>query len=164
MNRQTTRALTRINREFQGALEKSVVSLYHYNGCGFFDGGCLLLADALVEWGAGCIQLAAIVRERFGGSIDHWVVKFDLAGETVYLDANGVQDAPKLLRYWSTEELHERVMLVASPVYDEHSEIPRDLDFSRRLAGEILVALGPYAAWKAKLDLAVEAEASPSPS
>lgn len=162
MNREATRALSKINRAFKGALDQPIISLYHYNGCGFFDGGCLLLADALVEWSGGDIKLAALARTRFGGEVDHWVGELELAGETVYLDANGVQSESKLLSYWASEELMEPVMLLASPQFDEAREIPRDLDFSHRVACEILGALGPYKAWRTQIDRAVMPDAAPS--
>lgn len=162
MNREASRALNRINRAFKKALDQPIISLYHYNGCGFFDGGCLLLADALVEWSGGGIKLAAIARTRFGDAIDHWVGEFEVAGEKLYIDANGVQSESSLISYWEIEELREPVMLVASPQYDEAREIPRDAVFSHRIASGILEALGPYSAWEMKLHQAVRPDASPS--
>lgn len=162
MNRHASRALSRINKYFKTALDQPVISLYHYNGCGFFDGGCLLLADAMVEWSGGDIKLAAIARTRFAGEVDHWIGELELAGERFFLDANGIQTAEQLLSFWEAEELREPVMLMASPQFDEAREIPRDIAFSKRLATELLEALGSYSKWKSRVLAEIAPDESPS--
>ena len=152
MRRETSRALSQINRGFKAALDQPIISLYHYNGCGFFDGGCLLLADALVEWSGGDIKLAAISRSRFHGQVDHWVGELNIAGERLFLDANGLQTEQGLLTYWREEEVMEPVAFIDQPVFDEAREIPRDRKFSAKIASEICNSLGLYTTWRAKIE------------
>lgn len=74
-----------------------------------------------------------------------------IAGERLFLDANGLQTETGLLSSWEREEIREPVEMVPRPVFDEAREIPRDGHFSQRLAGEIEQALGSYASWKSKV-------------
>lgn len=156
MNALSLLAMKQASRGFKKALHQPVISLFNYNGCGFFDGGCLLLADALVSWSGGEIKLAAIARSRFSGQVDHWMGELNVAGERLFLDANGLQTEAGLLSYWEREELREPVDLMPNPVFDEASEIPRDGHFSQRIAGEIEQALGTFATWKSKVIRAFE--------
>lgn len=161
MNTYSPRTLKRASSGFKKALHQPVISLFHYNGCGFFDGGCLLLADALVEWSGGDIKLAAISRSRFYGQVDHWVGELNIAGERLFLDANGLQTEQSLLTYWHEEEVMEPVALIDQPVFDEAREIPRDRQFSAKIANEIGDSIGLYATWKAKLEQNFQPDACP---
>jgi hypothetical protein len=151
MNHEAIRALNRISQSLRLSLEDLVEKVYDYNGCGFFDGGCLLLADALVQWSAGDIKPAGIVRTRFAGQVDHWVGALKLEGEVVFIDANGFQDKRQLLDYWETDECLGPMMLVDSPQFDEEGEVPRDPVFSAKLASELTGVLGSYENWRAVL-------------
>lgn len=162
MRYEAAKALKKQNKAFSKAMEAPVVALYHYNGCGFFDGGCLLLADALNIWSSGQIQLAAMGRSRFKGLVDHWVGSFGVAGQEFFIDANGVQTQKALLRYWEEEELMETSDMIDSPAYDPERGIPRDLEFSKQLAGQLETALGSFKQWLIQLDRSLDRSQEPS--
>jgi hypothetical protein len=153
------------NRRFKKSLYEPVISLYHYNGCGFFDGGCLLLADALVQWSDGDLKLGAIDRvsnkSESGG--DHWFVSMDVAGKRFLLDANGLKLPAPYRRYFEREEVQEPCVFVENPQHNPDSEVPRDAAFSKVLCDQILAALGPYPLWKADIERVFEPDLSLSP-
>lgn len=154
------------NRRFRKALYEPVISLYHYNGCGFFDGGCLLLADALVQWSDGDLKLGAIDRvsnkSESGG--DHWFVSMNVAGKTFLLDANGLKLPTPYRRYFEREEVQEPCVFVENPQHDPDSEVPRDAAFSKVLCDKIRATLGTYPQWKADVARVFDPEQSPTPS
>ncbi|WP_338923821.1 hypothetical protein V0M98_37065 (plasmid) [Pseudomonas silesiensis] len=153
-----------VNRQFRKALYEPVISLYHYNGCGFFDGGCLLLADALVQWSDGDLNLGAIDRvSNKSESGDHWFVSMNVAGRTFLLDANGLKLPAPYRRYFEKEEVREPCVFLENPQHKPDSEVPRDAAFSKILCNQLITALGTYPHWKAEVQRVFEPEESPSP-
>jgi hypothetical protein len=155
-----------VNRQFKKALYEPVISLYHYNGCGFFDGGCLLLADALVQWSDGEMKLGAIDRvsnKRESGG-DHWFVSMNVAGRTFLLDANGLKLPAPYRRYFERKEVREPCVFLENPQHDPNSEVPRDAAFSKIICDQILTALGTYPMWKTEVQRVFEPDQSLSPS
>lgn len=67
--------------------------------CGWLDGGCLVLRDALVTWGQGALHPGATLRsngERL--FVDHGFTWLELGGRRVIVDGDGVQDEHGLRR------------------------------------------------------------------
>ena len=152
-----------VNRRFRKSLDKSWDTLNDYNRCGFFDGGCLLFAEALVQWSDGDMKLGAIGRTRLSGQCDHYFVSMDVAGKTFLLDANGLKLKTPYRRYWEKEELWEPASFIENPQHDPESGIPKDAAFSKILCDELIAELGTYSQWKADVELVFEPEDSLSP-
>lgn len=143
--------LSTTNKAFRKALAEPVKSLYHYNGCGFFDGGCLLLADALALWSGADLKLGGCVREahRHTIDVDHWFVTTERLGSLLCLDANGLMTLGAFKRHWEHVEALGPVMFRTAPSPITGGEIPRDLAFSELLANQVEQALGDYEQWMA---------------
>jgi hypothetical protein len=141
--------LSKINRVFKEALTEPVIALYHYNGCGFFDGGCLLLAHALHLWSKESLKMAGCVREIIQDQtqVDHWFVTAQIGGKSYYLDANGLMKPAVFLRYWMESEGLGPILRCDNPEPDQSGEAPWDPSFSALLATQIEAALGPYTCW-----------------
>lgn len=68
-------------------------------GCGWLDGGCLILREALVQWGSGELSPGVSARTREAKSfVDHGFAWLDLNGQRIILDGDGVQDEEGLQR------------------------------------------------------------------
>ncbi|WP_156675887.1 hypothetical protein [Pseudomonas sp. Leaf58] len=145
--------LSATNKAFKKALSEPIKSLYHYNGCGFFDGGCLLLADALVLWSGGDLKLGGCVREAHKRTIDvdHWFVTTERLDSLLCLDANGLMTPSAFIRYWEHVEALGQIMFRIQPSPRVDGEIPRDLMFSKLLSNQLEQALGPYEQWIAEV-------------
>lgn len=145
-----------INRAFKKALTEPIVSLYHYNGCGYFDGGCLLLADALVLWSQGDLKLGGFSRRScIEQGVDHWFVTLDVADKAFMVDANALQTEKAFIRYWIFDEgLGEELIVLKNPIHrkDADSDVPRDLVFSALIARQIADKLGDYPQWRASIE------------
>lgn len=79
-------------------------SLNDKHGCGWFDGGCLILAQAVRSWTGG--QLAAIQSDT-GAPFDHAVAAVkdpENRKELLFIDADGVFDEFELLEKWTRVE------------------------------------------------------------
>lgn len=147
-----------INRAFKKALKEPIVSLYHYNGCGYFDGGCLLLADALVLWSQGDMKIGGFSRLSWiDQGVDHWFVKLNVAGKEFLVDANALQTEKAFTRYWLYDELlGEDFIILDNPVYQVESTVPRDPVFSALIAGQIAEKLGDYQQWRGSIEELLE--------
>lgn len=143
-----------INRAFKKALTEPIVSLYHYNGCGYFDGGCLLLADALVLWSQGDMKIGGFARRsKVEHGVDHWFVNLNVAGKEFLVDANALQTEKAFTRYWLYEELlGEDFIILNNPVHRVESTVPRDPVFSALIAGQIADKLGDYPQWRTSIE------------
>jgi hypothetical protein len=156
-----------VNRRFKKALHEPVISLYHYNGAGFFDGGCLLLADALVQWSQGDLKLGAIGRlntTTYKAQCDHWFVSMDVAGKTLLLDANGLKMPKPYCMHYAKNEVGTPCIFIANAQHEPNSEVPRDAAFSKILCDQIVAALGTYHLWKADVARVYEPEQSLTPN
>ena len=66
-------------------------------GCGWLDGGCLILRDALTHWSKGALRAGASVRShRSVTYVDHGFAWFEANGQRILLDGDGLQDAAGL--------------------------------------------------------------------
>ncbi len=108
--------------------------------CGWNDGGCNILADALIEYFGGAAERVAI----FGssdrgdrGQPQHVLVR--VGGE--YIDADGSQSARSLLDKMSELEGVENGVIRAYPEYTSDS-IPTDKQASSELSQRIRAEFG----------------------
>lgn len=146
--------LKQINRGFKAALKEPVELLYHNLDCGFFDGGCLILADALALWSHGNLTLGACRRVRYS-IVDHWFVCMNIGDKNLVIDADGLKDEKAYLRFIEKNELREPGVIIDSPIHEPDSDIPRDEHVSAIVAVQIQAALGCYKAWKHKVEAAL---------
>ena len=79
-------------------------SLKHLNSVGFMDGGCLIFANAVMDFFKGYDVSLAIVG-RFGNN-DHVVVKLVVEGKNYYIDADGVASAEEIIYKMERLELN----------------------------------------------------------
>ncbi len=119
-------------------------------GCGWCDGGCHSCARgirAYLEQGGSLhparARLAVIADAR--APAQHVVACLHLPGQKWYLDANGVFDEKRLLRYWAEQEglLWPRV----EEDYDADwldEEIPCNGRMSAQVTALLLGAFGPF--------------------
>ena len=121
-------------------------------GSGWLDGGCLILADALVEWlgeGAEPYFLIGGTSGSDGRPVDwpeHALVRYG----DIYLDGDGESSEEALLKRWAEEEGIEEGWLAPSTEDLRKASleggIPIDLDLSARLAGRLKEAF-PVIGW-----------------
>ncbi len=103
-------------------------------GCGWNDGGCLLLADALCVLLGGDARLIAVV-SGVDRVAQHYVVRLPPRhGPGWYLDADGAALYATLLRRWSEVERVRLPRLVPAANAVRHLDVPRDPQVSERIA------------------------------
>ena len=121
--------------------------LRHLPDYGWLDGGCLQLADALVIWSGGRLQVGGVLRSLPTGLpfLDHAFAYYAAPGwAPIVWDGDGLQDEALLL-----EKLRR---LEGAPwgavQYQDCSRhaygIPRHRPSSRAIAGALQSALGPF--------------------
>lgn len=101
---------------------------------GWNDGGCLVLADALVSLFAPVAEIVPIM--RYGSEYgDHYVTRVG----AWHLDGAGAQLGPTLLRRWEREELYGRCLAYWSRMDRVviHPGTDRDAELSARVAAHV---------------------------
>lgn len=94
---------------------------------GFLDGGCKLLADAIMSIRWSILKDKGIFfvgRSDPGGSVDHVAVGFMMDSGMMYLDANGLQTEEELIENLRSElNLSERGRKIEVDFFDEWDEV-----------------------------------------
>jgi hypothetical protein len=112
-------------------------ALIEKHGCGWFDGGCLILAQAVRTWTHG--ELAAI-RSDSGATFDHAVIAIkdpEDRKELLFIDADGVFDEFELLEKW------RRAERLQNPRIERRFRHPfQDRSLSRWLAKQLSAKFG----------------------
>lgn len=119
-------------------MRPSVFALLRPYACGWKDGGCVILAEAIVSWlGLPSSSVHALRDGRY----DHFQHALVIVGTRLALDADGVSDPSWLCEHWQrTEFVHE-------PWIDRfdhaalRSDIPHDHALSAELARRLEQAL-----------------------
>lgn len=93
---------------------------------GFLDGGCKLLADAIMSIRGSVLvdkSIFFVGRSDPGGSVDHVAVGFIVDSRMMYLDANGLQTEEELIQNLRDElNLSERGRKIEVDFFDEWDE------------------------------------------
>jgi hypothetical protein len=111
--------------------------LYANHPCGWFDGGCLILAQAVRDW--LCAELV-FVESDSGAEFDHAAVAISNpqhSGELLFIDGDGVSTELELLDRWRWVERLPKPRIrrfVKHPFHDRH--------LSGWLCGELLKRFG----------------------
>jgi len=113
--------------------------------CGWFDGGCVVLARALQLWLGG--RLAVIVRAELSGeqTCDHVVLSLTNPlhpVEKLYVDADGVTTGPALLTCWRTRERLSSAVLEDPADYHRFVSHLREESWSTSLAAQFETTFG----------------------
>lgn len=94
---------------------------------GFLDGGCKLLADAIMSIRGSILEdknIFFVGRSDPGGSVDHVAVGFMMDSRMMYLDANGLQTEEELIENLRNElNLSERGRKIDVDFFDEWDEV-----------------------------------------
>lgn len=94
---------------------------------GFLDGGCKLLADAIMSIRGSILEdknIFFVGRSDPGGSVDHVAVGFMMGSRMMYLDANGLQTEEELIENLRNElNLSERGRKIDVDFFDEWDEV-----------------------------------------
>jgi hypothetical protein len=68
-------------------------------GCGWMDGGCLILREALIFWSEGTLHAGASIRSRQSRAyVDHGFAWLEDSNRRILLDGDGVQDVAGMCR------------------------------------------------------------------
>lgn len=119
---------------------------------GWMDGGCRILADALVSWSEGDIRLVITGSEEKGVSHAAGAMPLGNARDAmaVLLDADGVsapEDMVEKLR--ALESSHgERLLALGAKAESMADNLLSDSALSVRIGRMLAMRLGPYEAWK----------------
>jgi hypothetical protein len=144
------RLCARLRRElWHGAAFGLLPKLSDPWSCGWLDGYCCILAEALLLWVSGAGEpVVRMVRPRLmmlageGKAFDHVVLQ--LVGRW-FLDGDGVSSRRELLLRWQTREGLRAPRLLD---FDEQvlaaSKTPRDAETSHWVADCLAQALGPF--------------------
>jgi len=103
------------------------------NGCGWNDGGCMILATAL-QLIAPEGKLAAIIDAQRPGVAQHVLLEISVQGQTWYIDADGATDEDGLLDRWRKLEALAQPQLVPFERQLLDDETPDDPAASTNLA------------------------------
>ena len=103
----------------------------HLDGCGWQDGGCFLLAEAISMWSGGKYKIFMLVNES--SRCDHAVVR---VSRNLYFDSDGLFTEKDIL---SKHKEYEGVHVVLRRYHDgfELRDVPRDPVVSKEIAGSI---------------------------
>ena len=119
---------------------------------GWMDGGCRILAEAMVNWSAGDIRLAVTGSDEKG--VSHAVGAMPLGSSpgamAVLLDADGVSAPEDLVHKLESLEASggERVLALGVRAETLAETLPADPALSARLSRMLEMRLGPYSKWK----------------
>lgn len=108
--------------------------------CGWNDGGCLILADALTILATDMLCRPMAVVGRHGQSwhriVHHALIEVTVDGRRWYVDGSGITDARALLHRWEHTEGLERPELLERSQSDVE-DLPQDLPLSARIADRL---------------------------
>jgi len=141
---------TVLGREIADFADHNVDIFREHNLChGFFDGGCLAFASALLMW-IGNLVPARLVYCGRRGIGDHVVVEMEYTGRKFYLDADGLATADEIVKKMKNIELshYGEDVLASVGIYDwrpsefinDYSDIGLPDAFAERLEKNI----GPF--------------------
>lgn len=86
----------RFGKTLQATLETNE-ALEVLPGCGWLNGGCMILSHALVAWSQGALQQGACLRSKNGMKyVDHAFAWCTVDGERWLFDGDGLQLEPEL--------------------------------------------------------------------
>ncbi len=102
-------------------------------GCGWNDGGCVLLTSALSRLLAGQAHRTVALLGR-GPWAQHALVEVALDGGAWCLDSDGAATRDEVLHHWRTVERVSDPILVELDDALIHPETPRDPDLADRVA------------------------------
>lgn len=113
--------------------------------CGWLDGGCLILRDALVQWGNGYLHPGASHRtHRSITFVDHGFAWLDVMGHRLFIDGDGIQEESAFKEKLAVLQQHPTVDLRFDTSTERVVGIPVDPDASRTLAQLLSRRLGGF--------------------
>lgn len=120
----------------------------------FQDGGCLILAEALVKWSDGRLSLAASSNEAMQPGhrrrrAQHLLAEWSgPSGEALYLDSDGLGTHDDVLRKATILELMPPQRIDPYPAGFARDAIPRPGPSTDRIAGNLAQIAGRFASWR----------------
>lgn len=137
----------------RAALKHIGIILDSQHGCGWSDGGCLVLAKGLSQWSGGYLDLMAICLNDSNHSnrsqdaaVDHALVSWvdDTRGVRLCIDGDGLCTESELLQRWGDMEGRPNGTLRPWHEVSMYSKIPDEPDLSARLASALELELGQF--------------------
>jgi hypothetical protein len=107
------------------------------DGCGWTDGGCLILADALHRLVQPAGRLVAIVDRTRGQIAQHVLLELPGPDQVWYLDGDGASSSNDVLQRWRTTEALARPLLAPLHAAHLHEQTPRSSQAAQALARQL---------------------------
>ena len=141
-----------IGRRLRAVARTLLPYIVEKHGHGFQDGGCHMLAEALVRWSGGSLKLAAVHSNkppRDPRAVQHVVACY---ADRLYLDSDGMATAKELASKMTRLEFLEGAFVRNSMVPGPRHRIPFDEGTVVELASRLEQRMGPFAGWIGELE------------